>query len=348
MRPESLMMSHGHSAKLAQGSVKTPIHQTSTFAFETAEEGKAYFELAYGLRKPDVDETMGFIYSRISNPTLEVLEQRLCLWDQAADCAAFSSGMAAISNVLLTFLKPGDLLVFSNPVYGGTDHFIRQYLPGIGVNVLDIHPQESIEQIKTRINESGHADRLAMIFLETPANPTNDLYDIDALHQLAQRYSNADKKVLLAVDNTYMGPLWQHPLQHGADLVIYSATKYIGGHSDVIAGAVLGSTAHIQEVKGLRAFLGNMASPHTCWLLLRSLETLKVRMEQQARTAAQLALYLGNHPLVDKTYYLGDLEPCDDGYEVFKKQLLSPGAMISFDILGGEKPPPGEIGSEPW
>ncbi|MGK0364747.1 MAG: methionine-gamma-lyase [Saprospiraceae bacterium] len=335
--PESLMMSFGYKPELSEGAVKSPIFQTSTFVFKTAEEGKAFFELAYGLRNKDENEECGLIYSRLNNPNLEILENRLCLWDKAEGCAVFESGMSAISTVLLEFLKPGDLLLFSQPVYGGTDHFIHHFLPKIGVDAIGFHPHQSQEEIMEMLEASGKADKLALIYAETPANPTNQIIDLGACRNIADKLSTDDKKVMLAVDNTYMGPLWSHPLDLGADIVMYSATKYIGGHSDLIAGAVLGNAEVIQRVKVLRTFLGNMSSPNTCWLLLRSLETLKVRMEQQMRNAERVAQFLHAHPLVEKVYYLGLLEPGTKQYDLYKKQYNSPGAMISFDVKGGEK-----------
>ncbi|MFC5045900.1 cystathionine gamma-synthase family protein [Aquimarina hainanensis] len=337
LNPESLMMTYGYKPELSEGAIKCPIFQTSTFVFETAEEGKAFFELAYGLRQKKPKEELGLIYSRINNPNLEILENRLCLWDQSDDCAVFESGMSAISTCLLEFLNPGDLLVYSNPLYGGTDHFINHFLSKIGVHTIGVMPNQSIEEVAALIEASGKKDRLAMFFLETPANPTNQLFDIEGFSELAKRYSTGDKKVLIGVDNTYMGPLWQHPLQCGADLVVYSATKYIGGHSDLIAGAVLGNSELIGRVKVLRTFLGNMVSPHTAWLLLRSLETLKVRMDQQTKNASRIAAFLKEHPKVEKVYYLGLLEKEEKAYAVYKKQCSAPGAMLSFDIKGGEK-----------
>ncbi|MEZ5040123.1 MAG: cystathionine gamma-synthase family protein [Saprospiraceae bacterium] len=337
-QPESLMMSYGYKPSLSEGAIKCPIFQTSTFVFNSAEEGKAYFEVAYGLREKGEGEELGLIYSRLNNPDLEILENRLCLWDQAEDCAVFESGMSAISTCLFEFLKPGDLLLYSNPLYGGTNHFIKAVLPKFGVHTLGFMPDQSPEAIKSMLEASGLADHLAMIYIETPANPTNHLIDIKACAALAEAFSNKDKKVLLAVDNTYLGPLWQHPLSLGADLVLYSATKYIGGHSDVIAGACLGSKEIIRRIKTLRTFLGNMAGPWTGWLLMRSLETLKVRMDQQARNAKAVAAYLAQHPKVEKVYYLGHLSPADGvQYEIFRQQCKTAGAMVSFDIRGGEK-----------
>lgn len=336
-RPESLMMSHGYNPAWSEGAIKCPIFQTSTFVFKTAEEGKALFEVAYGLREKDPHEELGLIYSRLNNPDLEILENRLCLWDQADDCAVFESGMSAISTVLLEFLRPGDVLLYSRPVYGGTNHFITHVLPQYGIKVMGFSALDAEEEIKSKLKESGYADKLKMVYAETPANPTNSLIDISMCRRIADEFSK-DDQIPVAVDNTYMGPLWQHPIEHGADLVIYSATKYIGGHSDVIAGAVLGKADLMQRIKGMRTFLGNMAGPWTGWLLMRSLETLKVRMDQQEANAEQVANYLVDHPMVEKVYYLGHLSEKDgEQYSTFQNQCKGKGAMVSFDIKGGEK-----------
>ncbi|NWF89239.1 MAG: cystathionine gamma-synthase family protein [Ignavibacteriaceae bacterium] len=338
MKPESLMMSYGYKPELSEGAIKSPIFQTSTFVFKSAEEGKAFFEVAYGLREKRVGEEIGLIYSRINNPDLEILENRLTLWDEAEDCAVFESGMSAISTMLLEFLKPGDLLLCSLPLYGGTDHFIHKILPKFGINILSFKVGQNRDEIIEIVSSSGLADKLTMIYIETPANPTNDLIDIKSSKEIAKHFSTNDKEVYLAVDNTYMGPLWQHPLKHGADFVLYSATKYIGGHSDVIAGACLGSKNLIERVKILRTFLGCMAGPWTGWLLLRSLETLKARMDIQAFNAAKVADFLNNHPKIEKVYFPGNLTPAHgEQYSIYKRQCLSNGAMISFDVIGGEK-----------
>lgn len=332
------MMSFGYKPELSEGAIKCPIFQTSTFVFKSAEEGKAFFELAYGMREKNKGEKLGLIYSRINNPDLEILENRLTLWDEAEDCAVFESGMSAITTVLLEFLKPGDLLLISSPLYGGSDHFIKKILPKFGILVEEFKVGQSKEEIISHVEKLGLADKLALIFIETPANPTNDLIDIGRCKEIARHFTlSSGRDIYLAVDNTYMGPLWQHPIKHGADLVLYSATKYIGGHSDVIAGACLGSKELIKRVKGLRTFLGNMASPNTGWLLLRSLETLKVRMDIQAFNANKVADFLNNHPAVEKVYFLGNIKMEDgDQFVIRKKQCLTNGAMISFEIKGGE------------
>lgn len=330
------MMSYGYKPALSEGAIKSPIFQTSTFVFKSAEEGKAFFEVAYHLREKRKHEKTGLIYSRINNPDLEILENRLTLWDEAEACAVFESGMSAITTTLLEFLKPGDLFVFSTPLYGGTDHFIHTFLPKMGIHLLAFKPGLEVQELENLVAQTGLSDKLSMIFIETPANPTNALIDIRCCRQVADKYSTPEKQVYVAVDNTYMGPLWQHPLKHGADFSVYSATKYIGGHSDVVAGACCGSHYVIDRVKTLRTFLGSMAAPWTGWLLMRSLETLKVRMEKQAANAMQVAAFLSHHPKVEKVYYLGLISEGTREYEIYKRQCSSPGAMISFDVKGGE------------
>ncbi|MGB2172099.1 MAG: aminotransferase class I/II-fold pyridoxal phosphate-dependent enzyme, partial [Flavobacteriaceae bacterium] len=337
LHPESHMMTYGYKPELSEGAVKPPIFQTSTFVFKTAEEGKAFFELAYGLRDKEQNEEIGLIYSRINNPNLEILENRLSLWDKTDDCAVFESGMSAISTVLLEFLKPGDLLLYSQPTYGGTDHFITHFLQKIGIDAIGFMPDQNQEEITAMIEASGKADKLAFIYVETPANPTNGLIDIEMCKAIAASFESEEKRIYVAVDNTYMGPLWSSPLKFGSDLVIYSATKYIGGHSDLIAGAVLGNSEVMQRVKVLRTFLGNMPSPHTCWLLLRSLETLKVRMEQQAETTHHIANYLKEHSKVKALHYLGFLDDDSNKQALYQRQYTSAGAMIAFELAGGEK-----------
>jgi methionine-gamma-lyase len=336
-QPETLMMSHGYRPEWSEGAVKCPIFQTSTFVFNSAEEGKQFFEVAYGLREKGPKEKTGLIYSRLNNPDMQILEERLSLWDNADECAVFESGMAAIATVLFEFLQPGDLLLYSNPLYGGTDHFVHHLLPKFGIDILGFHPKATQAELEQMLIQSGKAERLAMIYLETPANPTNDLVDMAMCRRVADRFGMEGRRTLVAVDNTYLGPLWQHPLKHGADLVIYSATKYIGGHSDVIAGACLGNFELMSRVKTLRTFMGNMIAPHTGWLLLRSLETMKLRMEKQAENAQIVAERLKNHPKIAGIYYLGLLTPADgEAYETYRRQCTSPGAMVSFEVKGGE------------
>jgi methionine-gamma-lyase len=259
--PESLMMSYGYDPHLSEGALKSPIFQTSTFVFKTAEEGKAFFELAYGLREKGPSEELGLIYSRLNNPDLEILEDRLTLWDEAEACAVFESGMAAIATCLLEFCRPGDVVLTSEPLYGGTDYLLSHILPRFGIEQVGFHAAGGVAALDAAATRIESAGRLSAVLIETPANPTNALVDIAACRALAQRYANEDNPVPVIVDNTFLGPLWQHPLQLGADLVLYSATKFIGGHSDLIAGACLGARSLVERVRTLRTFLGTMSGP---------------------------------------------------------------------------------------
>lgn len=336
LHPESLMMSYGFDPRLSEGALKCPIFQTSTFVFESAEAGKAFFEVAYGLREAGPDEQPGLIYSRLNNPDLEVLEDRLSLWDRAEGCAVFESGMAAITTSLLAFIQPGDVVLHSEPIYGGSDHFINHVLPRFGVMPVGFPAGRPLAGLERDIVTAIDGRPVAAILVETPANPTNDLVDIAAVAALRDRLARGDRVPVLMVDNTFLGPLWQSPLAHGADLVIYSATKFIGGHSDVIAGAVLGRDEVLQPVRVLRTFMGTMAGPWTGWLLLRSLETLKMRMTAAMKNARYVADFLGDHPVVERVHYLGDMAEEHPMYEVYRRQCRAPGSVIAFDVRGGE------------
>jgi methionine-gamma-lyase len=336
LHPETLMMSYAYHPELSEGAAKPPIFPTSTYVFKSAEEGKAFFSLAYGLREPDPGEKQGLIYGRLNHPGLEMIEHRLCVWDGAEAGAVFESGMAAIATTLLAYLSPGDVLLYTEPVYGGTDHFIQHVLTRFGIQPVGVAACSGRAEIEGALN-AVPAGRLAMVYLETPANPTNMLADIGLFSEIARQYSITERRVLVLVDNTFLGPLWQHPLDHGADLVLYSATKYIGGHSDLIAGACLGSEHLVAPVRALRTFMGSMADPWTCWLLLRSLETLQLRMTRQMENARIIADSLARHPKVKRVHYLGHIEHTDPQYEIYRRQCLAPGAMISFEVRGGEE-----------
>ncbi len=337
LRPETLMMGYGYDPALSEGAVKPPLFQTSTFVFRSAEEGKAFFELAYGLREQRPHEEPGLIYSRLNNPDLEILEDRLTLWDGAEDGLVFSSGMAAISTTVLSFARPGDVVVYSEPIYGGTEFFVDRILP-----------QFQIERVGFCAGEAGALDRavdaavakgrVAMILVETPANPTNGLVDIAHCAEVARALTDREgRRPLVAVDNTFLGPLWQQPLRHGADLVLYSLTKYVGGHSDLIAGGCLGSEELVGVVRGMRTILGTMPDPFTGWLLLRSLETLKLRMTAAMKSARYVAEFLADQPKVERIHYLGLLAEDDPQREIYQRQCLGPGSTFSFELRGGEK-----------
>ena len=334
--PQTLMMSYGYRPEWSEGAIKPPIFQTSTFVVESAEAAKHFFSVAYGHEEATTGESTGLIYGRINNPNLEILEDRLTLYDGGESALAFGSGMAAITTTLMALLNPGDVIVHSGSLYGGTDHFIKHVLSRFDIANVPFDKHDGPDEIEERLQASGRADRLAMIYVETPSNPMNALVDLEMCAELADKYSTADRRVPVACDNTFLGPIFQHPIKYGADLVLYSATKYIGGHSDLVAGAAVGSADLIDEVRSMRTFMGTMADPWTCWLLLRSLETLKPRMQLMNDIAQQVADFLSKHPKVERIYCLSHLDDDPRQKTIYEKQCLAPGAMISFDVVGGE------------
>ena len=336
-KPESEMMGYAYDPHLSEGSAKVPLFQTSTFIFKNAEEGKSHFHIAYGLREKGENESMSLAYSRINNPNLEIAEDRLKLWDRSEGCALFQSGMAAITTTILELTRPNTLILHSSPLYGGTDHFIEEVLPKYNIKSMYFDSMKSLESIIKKKDEKFPDTDVSLVYIESPANPTNTVVDINKSKELADHFSKDKEKVYVAIDNTFMGPIFSQPIDHGADVVLYSATKYIGGHSDLVAGAACGSNEVISRIKTLRVFMGNMASPFTSWLILRSLETLKIRMEKSAENANKIAKELKSHKMVDKVHYLGLVTEDSPEYNIIKKQYSSPGGMISFDIKGGEK-----------
>lgn len=335
------MMGYGYSPHLSEGALKPPLFQTSTFVFGTAEEGKASFELAYGLREKQRGEEMHLIYSRINNPNLEVLEDRLAVWDGAEKALAFASGMAAISTTLMTFLRPGDTFVYSEPVYGGTEYLVHNILPQFGVKGVGFMAEAGAEGFRAAVKTAAERARasggkVGAIYIETPANPTNGLVDIALARELSQQLAGEGGRPPVIVDNTFLGPVWQQPLKLGADISVTSLTKYVGGHSDLIAGAASGDAAWVGQVAVFRTILGTMTDPHTAWLLLRSLETLKVRMDAAELGARKVAAYLRDHPRVKSVWYLPFLPKDHPDRALFERQCATAGSTFSFEIVGGE------------
>jgi methionine-gamma-lyase len=328
------MMSYGYRPEWSEGAIKSPVFHTSTFVFRSAEEGKRFFEIALGKAEPEPGEKTGLIYSRLNNPDIEIAEDRLTLWDDAEDALLFKSGMAAISTTLLAHLRPGDVLLASEPIYGGTHHLVEHILPHFGITTVRFCCRDTADDLEAGVTAAG--GRLGAVLVETPCNPTNDLIDIAMCAGIARAHSTAERPVPLAVDNTFLGPLFSRPLDHGADIVLYSATKYIGGHSDLIAGAAVGSRRLLAPVREFRTILGSHTDPWTAWMLLRSLETLQIRMTRQQENAVAVAAFLRDHPKVARVSYLGHLGPGHPQYELYKRQCLGSGAMIAFEVPGGE------------
>ncbi|MGK2285228.1 cystathionine gamma-synthase family protein [Pedomonas sp. V897] len=337
LHPETQMMGYGYDPHLSEGALKPPVFLTSTFVFRNAQEGKDFFDYASGRREPPAGTSPGLVYSRFNNPNLEVLEDRLALWDGAETAAVFSSGMSAISTTLLAYLRPGDSILTSRPLYGGTETLVDKVMPQFGIKVFSFADGCSAEAVRTAADAARASGRVGLILVETPANPTNSLVDLQLMAAVADELGQAQgHRPAVAVDNTFLGPVYQQPLRLGADLVLYSLTKYAGGHSDLVAGAVTGPKAWVGPVKALRGALGTQADPNTAWMLMRSLETLTLRMEKANANAGTIAHYLKDHPKVAAVNYLGFLPEGDPRRAVYERQCKAPGSTFSFYVKGGE------------
>ncbi len=337
------MMGYGFDPSLSEGSLKPPIFLTSTFVFKTAQDGKDFFDYTSGRRELKAGQSSGLVYSRFNNPNSEVLEDRLALWEEGEAAAVFSSGMSAISTVIWNHVRPGDVMLISQPLYGGTETLIEKTLPGFGVSAVGFNQGydraavlEAAEQAMAKAAASG--GRVCLILVETPANPTNSLVDLRLMREVSEMIGARQKggRPPVAVDNTFLGPVFQRPLSLGVDLVMYSLTKYVGGHSDLVAGGVVGSREAVGPIKKLRGALGTQLDPHTSWMIMRSMETLALRMERSAQNAALVAKFLAGHPKVASVNYLGFLAEDDPRTAVFRSQCQSPGSTFGFAVKGGE------------
>jgi methionine-gamma-lyase len=334
LKPATLMMGHGYDPSLSEGALKPPIFLTSTFVFESAAAGKRHFEGVTGKRPGGAD---GLVYSRFNGPNQEILEDRLAIWEAAEDALSFSSGMSAIATLLLTFCQPGDMIVHSGPLYAATETLIGRILGKFGVGWLDFPAGSSEAEIAAVMEAAKAKGRVALIYLESPANPTNALVDVQAVRRARDALFGADGPPI-AIDNTFLGPLWQQPLAHGADLSIYSLTKYAGGHSDLVAGAVVGAQALITPIRMMRNTIGTIADPNTAWMLLRSLETLELRMSRAGENAAKVCEFLRGHPKVEHVGYLGFLadDPSSQG-DIYRRHCTGAGSTFSLYLKGGER-----------
>lgn len=298
------------------GAVATPIYQTSTFAFPNCEEGGMRFS---GKRQ-------GFYYSRMGNPTLSALEERLALLEGGEAAVVTSSGMGAIAAAIWTFCKPGSHLIADCTLYGGTYALLTEGAKEFGVEIQFVDLSEP-DNLNRALRENT-----SMVYMETPANPTLKITDLQEISSRAHQYS---PQILVAVDNTIATPYLQRPLSLGCDLILHSLTKYLNGHGDVVAGAVIGSSALMKQVRhrGLKTMTGAVLGPFEVWLILRGLQTFSLRMERHCDTAEQVANLLAGHPAVEKVYYPG--LPEHPSHELAEKQMRRYGGMVSFEVKGG-------------
>ena len=333
VHPQTLIFEKGYDPQRSEGAAVPPVFRTSTFIFPNAAAGKRAFEIAYGLRKPDAGESPALIYTRVNNPNAEILEDRVTAWDRAEAAALFSSGMGAISTTCLTFLRPGDTVLFSDPVYGGSEFFLRKILPEYGIRTVPFPVAATEEELARRAAAEPH---LRLIFLESPANPTMQLCDVPAARTVAERSGRPGRPVLVLVDNTFLGPIFSQPLALGAHLVLYSATKFFGGHSDLVAGLAMGSRELLAQVKGMRTILGSTSDADTAWLISRSLGTLLLHAELQQRNARVLIDRLRTDPRVARVLYPGLAEMGAAQVERWRRQCSGSGSVVTFEVRGGE------------
>lgn len=339
LRPATLMMGYGFDPALSEGSLKPPIFLTSTFVFEKAEDGKRFFEGITG-KRPGGGTAEGLVYSRFNHPNLQILEDRLTIWEGAESALAFSSGMSAITALLLTFANAGDVVVHSGPLYAATETIIAKHLSRFGIGYVDFPAGASrseldavLAQAKAKAAEQG--GKVALIYLESPANPTNALVDVEAVHA-ARAAAFAGDQPPIAIDNTFLGPLWAKPLDQGADISVYSLTKYAGGHSDLVAGALVGKRALLDPIRMLRNAMGGACDPNTAWMLMRSLETLELRMSRAGENAAKVCAFLRDHPKVERVGYLGFLEDGSSQADIYRRHCTGAGSTFSLYLKGGE------------
>lgn len=338
LKPETLMLGYGYDPMLSEGAVKPPVFLTSTFVFGTAEEGRDFFDYVSGRKQPPAGGGAGLVYSRFNHPNSEIVEDRLAVYEGAESCVLFSSGMSAITTTILAFARPGDVILHSQPLYGGTETLLSRTLANFNIDAVGFVDGVNEHIVRAAAEAARAKGRVSIILIETPANPTNTLVDVRLLRQIGDEIGAAQGfRPILVCDNTLLGPVFQHPLAHGADVSVYSLTKYVGGHSDLIAGATLGSKAVIGPIKALRGSVGTQLDPHSCWMLGRSLETLGLRMERANSNARLVAEFLRDHPRVDKVHYLSFLEQGSAAQAVFARQCTGAGSTFSFDIKGGEK-----------
>ncbi|MCC2371466.1 methionine gamma-lyase [Bacillus cereus group sp. Bc191] len=306
---ETALIHHGYTSEEHKGSLTPPLFQTSTFTFETAQQGEASFA--------GVDPS--YIYSRLGNPTVKLFEERMAVLEGGEEALAFGSGMAAISATLISFLKAGDHIICSNGLYGCTYGFLEVLEEKFMIthSFCDMETEADMEN-KIRPNTK-------LIFVETPINPTMKLIDLKQVIRVAKRNG-----LLVIVDNTFCSPYLQRPLELGCDAVVHSATKYIGGHGDVVAGVTICKTKALAEkIRPMRKDIGGIMAPFDAWLLLRGLKTLAVRMDRHCDNAEKIVSFLKNHDAVEGVWY-------PEG-ELASRQMKRGGGVISFSIKGGKE-----------
>lgn len=337
LHPETQMLNYGYDPELSEGAVKPPVFLTSTFVFKSAEDGRDFFDYVSGRKDPPEGRGAGLVYSRFNHPNSEIVEDRLAVYERTESCALFSSGMSAIATTLLAFVRPGDAVLHSQPLYGGSETLLAKTFLNLGVSAVGFADGVNEASVTAAAEVAMQKGRVSVILIETPANPTNSLVDVAMVRRVADRIGEKQGHVpIVACDNTLLGPVFQRPIEFGADISLYSLTKYVGGHSDLIAGAALGPKSVMKQVKALRGAIGTQLDPHSCWMLGRSLETLQIRMERANSNAKTVAEFLREHPKVEQIHYLPFNDPDSAVGRTFAAQCSGAGSTFSFDIKGGQ------------
>jgi methionine-gamma-lyase len=329
VRPETAVLTRGFDPRLSVGSARPPVYRTSTYVFSSPEAAERAFGMVLGKIRPISGEAPELIYARLNHPNAEIVEDQLVPLERGAGAAAvFNSGMAAIFTAIMGFLDRGRSLLYTQPLYGGTQHLIHQVLEPLGFVARPVRAGET-----AAITQAiASADDLGLVLIETPSNPTLAMTDIAAAADAVHQHPN---RPLLAVDNTLLGPTFQHPLMHHADLVIYSATKFLGGFSDLLAGAVLAADSDlIQRMRGMRALFGNILQADECWMLNSRLSTVRLRMERQSKNAQRIAEELAAHSKVERVFY-PSLFTDREQLRIRDVQTDYPGSLFSLELRGG-------------
>ena len=302
----------GETGGFQHGSVVSPVFNSVTFGYRNLEE---WSEVALGNKE-------GFIYSRNTNPTVRVFEEKVRIMEQAEAAISFSTGMAAISNTLFTLLTPGDRVVSVKDTYGGTSRLFLEFLPGIKVDVK-LCETESFDEMESEIRKG-----CKVVYLETPTNPTLKLLDLKRLIRVAKSVD-----AIVVVDNTFATPINQNPILLGADIVVHSATKFLDGHSDVMGGVACGTKEWIEKIYHYREINGAALHPNSAYMIIRGMKTLELRIQRQNESAMLIAQFLEKHPKVENVFYPG--LPSHKGYDFAKEQMSGFGGMMSFVLKGG-------------
>lgn len=335
LRSTTKILTEGFDPSLSVGSARPAVFRSSTYVFSSPEAAERAFDVTAGRAKVAEGETVDLIYSRFNHPNAEILEDQIVnLEDGAAAALAFNSGMAAIMTTLVAYLHPGQCIIYTIPIYGGTEHLIQDYLSKWGVSGMPVHSGRA-DLLDSAIES---AKNLGAVLLETPANPTLVMTDIRRACQAvaARKLAAGESRPLVMVDNTLLGPSFQHPLTLGADLVLYSGTKYLSGFSDMLAGVVLsGDPELMRKIRSLRGSFGNILQPDECWMLSGRLPTVRLRMNRASKNAQRIAEPLAEHPKVKRVLY-PTLFTDPDQKRIFAEQCDYPGAMFSLELRGGK------------